>query len=53
MNVSCAFCGRKRLFETEGRTIDGSWADDDNLDKSYYGQWVCSYACYDKLIGSS
>jgi len=34
----------KKLFPTEGRVIDGSW-----LPTKYWGKWVCSYRCYEKI----
>lgn len=48
--MECIVCGRKKLFPTEGRVIDGSWYNDKYIPKSYWGEWVCSYRCYEKLI---
>ena len=48
--IRCVVCGRKKTFPTEGRFIDGSWANDNKLPEKYRGKWVCSYACYKKLF---
>lgn len=50
METRCVVCGRKKLFATEGRVIDGSWARDGEIDKKYWGSWVCCFRCYEKLI---
>ncbi len=47
--MRCAACGRKQLFENEGRFIDGTWAEDAMLPE-LKGAWVCCYACYRKLL---
>ena len=51
--MECVVCGRKKLFPTEGRVIDGSWYDDEYIPTKYWGEWVCSYRCYEKLIERS
>ena len=48
--IRCVVCGRKKTFPTEGRFIDGSWANDNKLPEKYRNKWVCSYACYKKLF---
>lgn len=49
-DVECVVCGRKKLFPTEGRVIDGSWYNDKYISTKYWGEWVCSYRCYEKLM---
>ena len=46
--MKCVVCGREKLFDGEGRIINGDWADDVFL-KKYFGKWVCCYKCYSKL----
>jgi len=48
--MKCVVCGREKRFGGEGRVIDGSWADDINIDYKYFGKWVCCYNCYSKLL---
>ena len=48
--MKCVVCGREKRFGGEGRIIDGSWADDINIDYKYFGKWVCCYNCYSKLL---
>lgn len=43
----CIVCGRDKIFEGEGRYIDGSWKEDKEVAK--FGRkklWVCCYNCY-------
>ena len=47
--VKCISCGRKKLFLSEGRIINGDWRDDVYLSK-YTGEWVCCYTCYQDLL---
>ncbi len=49
----CVVCGRYRMFEGEGRHIDGSWSKDAHVPNRYWGEWVCSYACYRELLGDN
>lgn len=46
--MKCIVCEREKLFETEGRFIDGSWKEDVLLEE-YKNKWVCCYFCYKKL----
>ena len=50
INMKCVVCGRENRFGGEGRVIDGSWADDNRVNKKYFGKWVCCYNCYSKLL---
>jgi hypothetical protein len=47
---TCLICGRSRIGEWEGRVIDGSWVEDALIDKKYWGGWVCSYKCLERLM---
>jgi hypothetical protein len=47
---SCVVCGARREFLSHGRVIDGSWRDDEFVDKRHWGKWVCSLKCYEELI---
>lgn len=44
----CFTCKSQNLFQGEGHKIDGSWANDRYLTKSYLGKWFCSFKCYSK-----
>jgi hypothetical protein len=47
--VRCIVCKKERLNENEGRTIDGSWAEDYNITRKFWNKWVCCWNCYAKL----
>jgi len=47
--TNCILCGREKMFEGEGRIIDGSWANDRNIPEEKWG-WVCCYKCYEKIL---
>jgi hypothetical protein len=40
----------RREFLSHGRVIDGSWRDDEFVDKRYWKKWVCSLKCYERLV---
>jgi len=47
----CVVCSRKKSSPSEGRYIDGSWRDDYKIPEKFQNKWVCSYRCYEKLLG--
>jgi len=51
--IKCLTCGTTKAFPTQGRHIDGSWAEDYTLPKKKWGGWVCSWNCYEKLLPDS
>jgi len=48
--MKCIVCKREKIFDGEGRIIDGSWIDDGKIEKKYRLKWVCSFPCYRKLL---
>jgi len=48
--IKCCVCKREKKLKEEGRFIDGEWVDDDLIQKRYWGKWVCSYSCYNKMV---
>jgi len=48
--VKCVVCKRERQTLSEGRRIDGSWAEDERIPKRYWDKWVCCWNCYSKLL---
>ena len=51
MKVKCFNCGREKIFENEGRFIDGSWKEDELfLKRGLAGVWICSWNCYQLFL---
>ena len=51
--MKCKNCKREKLFHSEGRFIDGKWAQDNLIPKKLWNKWICSYNCYIRLIDPS
>jgi hypothetical protein len=50
MQEYCAQCGIKKLFDTQGRVVNGDWCNDQYLLPEFQYAWVCSYKCYMELV---
>jgi hypothetical protein len=45
----CCVCNRRPTSASEGRRIDGSWAEDKTIYRRFQGRWVCCFSCYRRL----